>query len=149
MCFSDHLYSSLQVFLPYKFLPILIHAPAKGATHHCLLLMIWVLFQSTLPRRERLCFDFCFLRCAKFQSTLPRRERRRPANQFYFSKQFQSTLPRRERRVNWRIMKSLGYFNPRSREGSDTNPRAYDHEYLDFNPRSREGSDSLSLLCRF
>ena len=32
---------------------------------------------------------------------------------------FQSTLPRRERRSCLRLCVSIGYFNPRSREGSD------------------------------
>ena len=33
------------------------------------------------------------------------------------------------------------YFNPRSREGSDTTPMLTDPKLEDFNPRSREGSD--------
>ena len=35
------------------------------------------------------------------------------------------------------------YFNPRSREGSDTNLMDLITETADFNPRSREGSDLI------
>ena len=34
-------------------------------------------------------------------------------------------------------------FNPRSREGSDTNKRIDYFKLLNFNPRSREGSDEF------
>ena len=56
------------------------------------------LFQSTLPRRERLANDLTAKANIVFQSTLPRRER--PTGVLYNNKrfQFQSTLPRRERR---------------------------------------------------
>ena len=86
-----------------------------------------------------------------FQSTLPRRERRLQPRAFSHPLQFQSTLPRRERRSRSYRRKSAfrisihapakgatfrgrfgariyGYFNPRSREGSDLPPcrlRAY------------------------
>ena len=99
---------------------ISIHAPAKGATvyvltsptssgdfnprsregsdcthikpHNSLLI-----FQSTLPRRERRNSIFVTRCYILFQSTLPRRERRNGSNFLGFSFQFQSTLPRRER----------------------------------------------------
>ena len=35
------------------------------------------------------------------------------------------------------------YFNPRSREGSDTVGNVVQSVFTDFNPRSREGSDRL------
>ena len=35
----------------------------------------------------------------------------------------------------------MDYFNPRSREGSDTTTSTYSSRPTDFNPRSREGSD--------
>ena len=59
---------------------------------------VYIRFQSTLPRRERLIKPIKFTCKIEFQSTLPRRERRRGAL-------------RRRSRVN--------NFNPRSREGSD------------------------------
>ena len=38
------------------------------------------------------------------------------------------------------------YFNPRSREGSDTQDVAKSAHNTDFNPRSREGSDKITPL---
>ena len=100
-----------------------------------------MIFQSTLPRRERLrCFRVLF-GIIKFQSTLPRRERLLQAAWYLNSNDFnprsregsdgvgacislpapgfQSTLPRRERL--WWLWTACGAtnFNPRSREGSD------------------------------
>ena len=102
---------------------ISIHAPARGATgyNRCdlypasdfnprsregsddfILSMadLLYLFQSTLPRGERLPLAFPCQRLTRFQSTLPRGERRYILQDFLFP---------------------LLYFNPRSREGSDTN----------------------------
>ena len=55
---------------------ISIHAPTRGAT--CifyLIRVIFILFQSTLPREERLCITTSPPRVTLFQSTLPREER--------------------------------------------------------------------------
>ena len=77
---------------------------------------------------------------------------------------FQSTLPRRERRASYETRTSgRCYFNPRSREGSDSSANSIinrqtlfqstlprrerhpaplpSHPLQHFNPRSREGSD--------
>ena len=98
---------------------ISIHAPAKGATPVPPRASSAALFQSTLPRRERLSSTSFSVSMVLFQSTLPRRER--PP----------SACPRSCRRN----------FNPRSREGSDVgNSISYIAENH-FNPRSREGSD--------
>ena len=79
---------------------ISIHAPAKGATGLRMAhLPRTSIFQSTLPRRERRSYGSCYPWCIEFQSTLPRRERRLPS-------------------VG--VASVLRYFNPRSREGSDT-----------------------------
>ena len=58
------------------------------------------LFQSTLPRGERLYFMVLFIMACLFQSTLPRGER--PDNIYILSntRKFQSTLPRGERLVD-------------------------------------------------
>ena len=156
---------------------ISIHAPARGATIFSIRLPASHLFQSTLPRGERLpsYSDSCF--AVIFQSTLPRGERR--------SSSVQSS--------------NFGDFNPRSREGSDevlnesaastllisihapargaTGKRGilgifkwisihapargatkredvYFPHFVNFNPRSREGSDDkqplrLVLLVNF
>ena len=102
-------------------------------------------FQSTLPRRERL-YGYKVSRFGvPFQSTLPRRERHVVQSVFTGDPLFQSTLPRRERRsrVRHRPM-LLPYFNPRSREGSDSTRVLKCQAYFYFNPRSREGSDTAS-----
>ena len=104
-----------------------------------------------------------------FQSTLPRRERPQSTRSSANSIIFQSTLPRRERPPYTRSSAAAWlYFNPRSREGSDTSPdftcmislqfqstlprreRPHAQTFLaaqmhnHFNPRSREGSDKPS-----
>ena len=60
---------------------------------------------------------------------------------------FQSTLPRMERPFSHSADPAIPYFNPRSREGSDTGLVAPDHSQIHFNPRSREGSDYLDSVC--
>ena len=78
-------------------------------------------FQSTLPRRERLNTGVAGASAFIFQSTLPRRERRRNRNCPLDVSVFQSTLPRRERpEFKYIGMCHSGYFNPRSRGGSDS-----------------------------
>ena len=57
--------------------------------------------------------------CMVFQSTLPRRERRENLDKGLIVGIFQSTLPRRERRRRRVGGAGLSHFNPRSREGSD------------------------------
>ena len=99
---------------------ISIHAPAKGATHVHHLRTSFQRFQSTLPRRERLLHQLLIFDQIRFQSTLPRRERQ---SQFHAGPVLST------------------YFNPRSREGSDSGGSAAVSRCGDFNPRSREGSD--------
>ena len=55
------------------------------------------LFQSTLPRRERLLKRRVYCIFIRFQSTLPRRERLHEKAARSVVRKFQSTLPRRER----------------------------------------------------
>ena len=114
------------------------------------------LFQSTLPRRERQPLSFYHNLFHVFQSTLPRRERLSPAFQGGLQSVFQSTLPRRERPFATTLgTTATGYFNPRSREGSDFSSLSSKVSFTtDFNPRSREGSDfcrqfSSSILLQF
>ena len=60
------------------------------------------IFQSTLPRRERLLTIRLSDRSCQFQSTLPRRERQQvAAASDRVDDLFQSTLPRRERLGIW------------------------------------------------
>ena len=122
---------------------ISIHAPAKGATStpgtapgrdsH---------FNprsregsDTARPRPRIC-------SLLFQSTLPRRERPQTGVDQYQRNEFQSTLPRRERRTVSYSITTIINFNPRSREGSDVCLAADNGRLHHFNPRSREGSDN-------
>ena len=172
---------------------ISIHAPARGATISVAGKQLGFQgFQSTLPRGERrLVMDsntstiknfnprsregsdairlFLWRYQDIFQSTLPRGERPGMLTFLFISLIFQSTLPRGERRSYSAGRASDFYFNPRSREGSDTlqefgswlegisihapargatrHPR---HRFLlpvYFNPRSREGSDADREQC--
>ena len=54
---------------------------------------------------------------------------------------FQSTLPRGERHNRRETLSAPLYFNPRSREGSDSILCFDQLVTAYFNPRSREGSD--------
>ena len=94
---------------------ISIRAPAKGATvicfhfgFHC------YLFQSALPRRERLyyvCLSYGWL---IFQSALPRRERQDDMMKLERATVFQSALPRRERRQKGRGLLYNNYISIRA-----------------------------------
>ena len=104
---------------------ISIRAPARGATHSPIQGMLPYLFQSALPRGERLFSVHTFCRYLSFQSALPRGERRI----------WLSALSRRNN------------FNPRSREGSDLAFSLSFIAFFYFNPRSREGSDHVKIPC--
>ena len=80
-----------------------------------------LIFQSTLPRRERPRPDTDNLQKLLFQSTLPRRERPFPSfPDAGGDAGFQSTLPRRERPPRLVLSgRNTKHFNPRSRVGSD------------------------------
>ena len=81
---------------------------------------IALVFQSTLPRRERLCRH-----CLRGGVDSHFNPRSREGSDF----------------LEIGITEDKVYFNPRSREGSDyTGPHQGGREH-DFNPRSREGSD--------
>ena len=122
-------------------------------------------FQSTLPREERL-FGFGIrVIISIFQSTLPREERRPCSRHSLRILLFQSTLPREERRYPHGLQSLLFHnFNPRSHERSDipagsfhcclhyisihaptrgatTGRHIKDIRSIYFNPRSHERSD--------
>ena len=104
---------------PWCRLRISIHAPTRGATRSSSSTFRLLLFQSTLPREERLgsqnmvdtstlisihaptrgaTFSFASASgSVRFQSTLPREERRKILRLFCRNMPFQSTLPREER----------------------------------------------------
>ena len=120
---------------------ISVHAPTRGATSNSLSFSIFSVFQSTLPREERL-LGLNFKEANSiFQSTLPREERLSNVDfksipyisihaptrgatatsgalsSAVFT--FQSTLPREERRCCCSGCSFCCYFNPRSHERSD------------------------------
>ena len=102
------------------------------------------IFQSTLPRRERLCRVIPIVSFNLFQSTLPRRERQDkniPGNQpGHISIHAPAKGATHSGNPSGRDKR---HFNPRSREGSDQGTKMDKQSCSNFNPRSREGSDSL------
>ena len=102
---------------------ISIHAPARGATlitariANCL-----EIFQSTLPRGERLVYGTSPLLLFLFQSTLPRGER------LDFSKFEENML-------------GISIHAPARGATVIVPPGTHRNKSADFNPRSREGSD--------
>ena len=119
-----------------------IHAPTKGATSFASASIRRDLFQSTLPRRERL--HFSVLRLCHMQSFNPRSHEGSDAEKTEKDGKrqgFQSTLPRRERREMERRGGNYPRFNPRSHEGSDRLQFSSIRFPARFNPRSHEGSD--------
>ncbi len=146
--------------------PISIHAPAKGATLLAKLSRPPLLFQSTLPRRERQRKADCITDFLRFQSTLPRRERpakselpgaeefisiHAPAKgatfhsaRFFYQFLFQSTLPRRERpSIRFEDSYCLLISIHAPAKGATSGRRVLETITTDFNPRSREGSDEF------
>ena len=86
------------------------------------------MFQSTLPRGERLTFVHLCKHASMFQSTLPRGERLNGTN------------------INTACFTS---FNPRSHEGSDWCHSLLTYQVISFNPRSHEGSDPYFVTLTF
>ena len=76
-------------------------------------------FQSTLPRGERLILYSQVGLWSMFQSTLPRGERPYNAQRTLPRQKFQSTLPRGERQNILQCTVFALSFNPRSHVGSD------------------------------
>ena len=101
---------------------ISIHAPARGATHTIFYVIKICSISIHAPARGATSATFTFpAHSRSFQSTLPRGERLSRSSPFDRPRRFQSTLPRGERRyVVVRQTVFYNYFNPRSREGSDT-----------------------------
>ena len=152
---------------------ISIHAPTRGATiSNGLCDGFYAIFQSTLPREERLVAKDFTEGMVVFQSTLPREERLTARNMhqsFTISIHaptrgatnplsvlcslaiiFQSTLPREERHFPYSCQYSIYNFNPRSHERSDQGTKLFKTLLYNFNPRSHERSDghtSISSSC--
>ena len=125
-----------------------IHAPAWGATNLEVNADATILFQSTLPRGERLGTLNYSNKDRQFQSTLPRGERHPKSAVSCITFEFQSTLPRGERPMLWLGMMVPTCFNPRSRVGSDLRFSFFSLLFVCFNPRSRVGSDTMPSTVR-
>ena len=110
------------------------------------------LFQSTLPRGERREVGNTLISISRFQSTLPRGERRCSRSAVEVARfGFQSTLPRGERRIACCNLLRSFYFNPRSREGSDTGWNTHssaDSIFQSTLPRGERHSTYILLLSK-
>ena len=105
-----------------------------------------MLFQSTLPRRERPRTGRTLVQNEHVSIHAPTKGATLMSRPSFCSLGFQSTLPRRERqRINRGISARIHRFNPRSHEGSDPARRRIRSRMRGFNPRSHEGSDALCL----
>ena len=156
----------MEKLADYEDAEISIHAPTKGATKLEDKKTSCKLFQSTLPRRERLPISNERSRKITFQSTLPRRERQSRAYQYCLWAIISIHAPTKGATRDIAAFDAyLRDFNPRSHEGSDLlfhlksrilrnfNPRSHEGSdrlgdvvsltFKDFNPRSHEGSDSI------
>ena len=107
-------------------------------------------FQSTLPREERL-FGFGIrVIISIFQSTLPREERRPCSRHSLRILLFQSTLPREERRYPHGLQSLLFHnFNPRSHERSDI-PAGSFHcclHYISIHAPTRGATACAMISC--
>ena len=100
---------------------ISIHAPAKGATVDTSIAPLSVIiFQSTLPRRERPAYRRRQRWAKGISIHAPAKGATIGVLQTgLYRLLFQSTLPRRERRPLLASCRCGSDFNPRSREGSD------------------------------
>ncbi len=118
-----------------------IHAPARGATDDVNYLCAHRLFQSTHPRGVRRGCKIHKYVCFSFQSTHPRGVRHSIALKGPTNNGFQSTHPRGVRQYRTMMMTKLLSFNPRTREGCDTQQGTTALDGQRFNPRTREGCD--------
>ena len=151
---------------------ISVHAPTRGATSNSLSFSIFSVFQSTLPREERLLglnfkeansiFQSTLPREERllqqylshfqllFQSTLPREKRRNYATTGDIPTKFQSTLPREERPLQHQLGLHRRIFQSTlPREERRAKRTCLPKEPSDFNPRSHERSDPqpTPLVC--
>ena len=128
-------------------LHVSIHVPALGATTEFLAMRLPTMFQSTLPRGERLTTTQTIYLRYLFQSTLPRGERPRICGVLCRPHDVSIHAPA------WGATSTLsassgasGGFNPRSRVGSDHTTCKLTKYGRCFNPRSRVGSDFSCIV---
>ena len=108
------------------------------------------IFQSTLPRRERLLGRPIPIRSSLFQSTLPRRER--PDLHFFLRHNFRISIHAPAKGATYAVCAMLGnmwaisiHAPAKGATISIIFPAVID---INFNPRSREGSDSVPGSAR-
>ena len=121
---------------------ISVHAPTRGATSNSLSFSIFSVFQSTLPREERL-LGLNFKEANSiFQSTLPREKRLLQQYLSHFQLLFQSTLPREERHntTGWQGTGEIISIHAPTR-GATIRITVGLLITQNFNPRSHERSD--------
>ena len=123
---------------------ISIHAPAKGATLFFYPRGFLLLFQSTLPRRERLNIDDDIRSAANFNPR-SREGSDKPYDVYSPGAIIISIHAPAKGATSFNSFNlcALVDFNPRSREGSDIPYERLQTNIDDFNPRSREGSDTI------
>ena len=122
---------------------ISIHAPARGATDiFCIIRFGFIHFNPRSREGSDNIFDLIDLCADLFQSTLPRGERLAKRAVCYAIKKFQSTLPRGERLFSvprGRICIVISLHAPA--RGATRYKQSVNRADRHFNPRSREGSD--------
>ena len=128
---------------------ISIRAPARGATLYAYRLGRIILFQSALPRGERLTLVYANILLGSFQSALPRGERHSTQPNLDWTLAFQSALPRGERHRSVQVFPLSLLISIRApARGATFWLFTYSSRSADFNPRSREGSDEKFILMR-
>ena len=146
-----------------------IHVPARGTTQYAYFITLTYDVSIHVPARGTTEFKEILRDRARFQSTFPRGERRIERMAEGYNWEFQSTFPRGERLTKYKLILTDGTvsihvpargtttkprtwqkkaygFNPRSREGNDSQIQTWSNLSNRFNPRSREGNDWSALL---
>ena len=123
-------------------LMISIHAPAKGATISCPSKVLFCNISIHAPAKGATYLLPAALQAQRFQSTLPRRERLKSEQTKYTTLLISIHAPAKGATIMDAFTDPrVHHFNPRSREGSDSNNLELLEDIQHFNPRSREGSD--------
>ena len=105
-----------------------------------------LLFQSTLPRRERRINQSHIIPSYRFNPRSHEGSDRRVERVRYTKQWFQSTLPRRERHMALSLDDIIAFVSIHAPTKGATISNTYGYNpYVRFNPRSHEGSDETSF----
>ena len=124
---------------------ISIHAPTRGATFECAFQLLSELFQSTLPREERLTMNTLNTIIFNISIHAPTR-----GATFFLVPAFWHLVisihapTRGATNGTYQYNPLLEHFNPRSHERSDAAYSKRRQHYGNFNPRSHERSDLIA-----